>query len=110
MVRVRVRVRVKVRVWVGTTLVESRGMGSWIARGEENGAAAMCEARLMSGQAIREDLTHPARTCGRAGQAATTRGLSGGWWLWAAWKLVHIAHSCSVWCCQKARRPGYARL
>jgi hypothetical protein len=110
MVRVRVRVRDKVRVWVGTTLVESRGMGSWIARGEENGAAAMCEARLMSGQAIREDLTHPARTCGRAGQAATTRGLSGGWWLGGLWKLVHIAHSCSVWCCQKARRPGYARL
>ena len=65
MVRVRVRVRVKVRVWVGTTLVESRGMGSWIARGEENGAAAMCEARLMSGQAIRGErgLTHTARSC-----------------------------------------------
>ena len=38
--------------------INSELWGAWIARGEESGAAAMCEARLMSGQAIIEDLTH----------------------------------------------------
>ena len=68
----------------------------------------MCEARLMSGQAIIEDLTHPARTW--ESRPSCSHGLSGGWWLGGLDARSHSALSYSAWCCQKARRPGYARL
>ena len=68
----------------------------------------MCEARLMSGQAIIEDLTHPARTW--ESRPSCSHGLSGGWWLGDLDARSPSALSYSAWCCQKARRPGYARL
>ena len=69
----------------------------------------MCEARLMSGQAIREDLTHTLRGWTWESRPSCSHGLSGGRWLGGLDARSHIARSCSVWCCQKTRKPGYAR-
>ena len=70
--------------------VESRGMRSVDSARRRERSYAMCEARLMSGQAIREDLTHTLRgwTWEIADQAAATGYLAAGGW--AAWTLVHI--------------------